>query len=484
MPKTSRVSYQPQVLVDIRAPPAISSDSESDSHPPIAASDDNRSPPPSILPASPIDLLNPSNSSVDEPAGIVFRLLIFVDNAIAAEVRFDYRVDQIQLPKHITDSNDNEECKWGSYAKGALYALQRGGNHLKQVGIAYLLALESANNLNISPTENIEYDRLIENEFLGLKNGILDQSTVLLSSYGCLTFMDCKVLTVSGDKTANIWTISEDFNETVSKTLLSHLGTYQVAKWNGTKVSLKILDKDSYSDPKSINAFKHELTLLEKVKHPNVVQFVGAVTQNIPMMIVSEYHARGGLTSYLQKKGRLSPSKAVRFALDIGRKKRMHAASIIVLLDSNFHHAVLETVARVKSKKNDTKDDKTFQLHHVFTMDNDNRAEERPTLIDRKDNIFIISNFKSKYPMLQLDLRLISDVVVVIVSTTCGGIAFAYAGQPVITGYFLAGSVVGPGGLDVVSELVQVETVAQFGVIFLLFALGLEFSMVKEYFLL
>lgn len=141
--------------------------------------------------------------------------------------------------------------------------------------------------------------------------------------------------------------------------------------------------------------------------------------------------------------------------------------------------AVLETVARVKSKKNDTKDDKSFQLHHVFTMDNDNGAEETPTLIDRKDNVFIISNFKSKYPVLQLDLRLISDLVVVIVSATCGGIAFACAGQPVITGYLLAGSVVGPGGLDVVSELVQVETVAQFGVIFLLFALGLEFSMAK-----
>ncbi|KAK9289164.1 hypothetical protein L1049_017638 [Liquidambar formosana] len=96
-------------------------------------------------------------------------------------------------------------------------------------------------------------------------------------------------------------------------------GSYQVAKWNGTKVSVKILDKDSYSDPESINAFKHELTLLEKVRHPNVVQFVGAVTQNVPMMIVSEYHPKGDLGSYLQKKGRLSPSKALKFALDIAR---------------------------------------------------------------------------------------------------------------------------------------------------------------------
>ncbi|XWS13094.1 hypothetical protein CRYUN_Cryun36dG0008100 [Craigia yunnanensis] len=96
-------------------------------------------------------------------------------------------------------------------------------------------------------------------------------------------------------------------------------GSYQVAKWNGTKVSVKILDKESYSDPETINAFKHELTLLEKVRHPNVVQFVGAVTQNIPMMIVSEYQSKGDLGSYLQKKGRLSPSKVLRFALDIAR---------------------------------------------------------------------------------------------------------------------------------------------------------------------
>ncbi|AET04420.1 integrin-linked kinase family protein [Medicago truncatula] len=77
-------------------------------------------------------------------------------------------------------------------------------------------------------------------------------------------------------------------------------GTYQVAKWNGTKVAVKILDKDSYSDPDTINIFKHELTLLEKVRHPNVVQF-------------------GDLTGYIQKKGRLSPSKVLRFSLDIAR---------------------------------------------------------------------------------------------------------------------------------------------------------------------
>ncbi|KAL2920765.1 Integrin-linked protein kinase 1 [Bienertia sinuspersici] len=103
-------------------------------------------------------------------------------------------------------------------------------------------------------------------------------------------------------------------------------GMYQVAKWNGTKVAVKILDKDSYSDPESINAFKNELTLLEKVRHPNIIQFVGAVTQNIPMMIVVEYHSKGDLGGYLQKKGRLSPSKSLKFALDIASGGQLKVA--------------------------------------------------------------------------------------------------------------------------------------------------------------
>ncbi|KAL1817427.1 hypothetical protein DCAR_0521856 [Daucus carota subsp. sativus] len=134
-----------------------------------------------------------------------------------------FRVDDIQFPKdnpnsldkdHANNSAKKEECNWGTYARGALYALQRKGNHLRQgitgylcgsdgldssglsssaaVGVAYLLALETANNLTVLPEENIEYDRLIENEYLGLKNGILDQSAILLSRYGCLTCMNCK----------------------------------------------------------------------------------------------------------------------------------------------------------------------------------------------------------------------------------------------------------------------------------------------------
>ncbi|GAA0151211.1 carbohydrate kinase [Lithospermum erythrorhizon] len=125
------------------------------------------------------------------------------------DVRFS--VDKVQSKAHLEQAT--EDCQWGNYARGAIYALKTKQRIMKgitgiicgfdgldssglsssaAVGVAYLLAFECANNLNVSPLENIEYDRLIENEYLGLKNGILDQSAVLLSSYGCLTCMNCK----------------------------------------------------------------------------------------------------------------------------------------------------------------------------------------------------------------------------------------------------------------------------------------------------
>ncbi|XP_078444027.1 galacturonic acid kinase isoform X2 [Wolffia australiana] len=134
------------------------------------------------------------------------------------EVKFS--VDEAQQPKTTrminleNGNNVHEEANWGDYAKGAVFALQKSGKQVTKgitgficgsegldssglsssaaVGIAYLLALEYANTLTLTPVENIELDRIIENEYLGLRNGILDQSAILLSNYGCLTSMNCK----------------------------------------------------------------------------------------------------------------------------------------------------------------------------------------------------------------------------------------------------------------------------------------------------
>ncbi|MBN1218732.1 MAG: hypothetical protein JXM69_07385 [Anaerolineae bacterium] len=105
---------------------------------------------------------------------------------------------------------------WGNYIRGAVLALQQT-NQLKHglvgvvggempigglsssaaVTIAYLLALESANRLDVPAKENVDLVRFTENTYIGLKNGILDQSVILFSEYNHLTFIDCETVEVN-----------------------------------------------------------------------------------------------------------------------------------------------------------------------------------------------------------------------------------------------------------------------------------------------
>lgn len=80
---------------------------------------------------------------------------------------------------------------------------------------------------------------------------------------------------------------------------------------------------------------------------------------------------------------------------------------------------------------------------------------------------------------MQEDFRLIVDLVSVLAAAAAGGLIAALFRQPVLLGYLLGGMIVGPAGLGLIKELVQVETLAQFGVAFLLFALGVEFSLAE-----
>lgn len=80
------------------------------------------------------------------------------------------------------------------------------------------------------------------------------------------------------------------------------------------------------------------------------------------------------------------------------------------------------------------------------------------------------------HKVVQEDFRLIVDLVLVLAAAAAGGLFASLLRQPVILGYLLGGIVVGPAGLGLIKELIQVDTLAEFGVAFLLFALGVEFS--------
>ncbi|MCF6179128.1 MAG: cation:proton antiporter [Geopsychrobacter sp.] len=71
-----------------------------------------------------------------------------------------------------------------------------------------------------------------------------------------------------------------------------------------------------------------------------------------------------------------------------------------------------------------------------------------------------------------------ADIVVILLAAFCGGLVAHRLKQPLILGYILAGVFLGPlsGGV-LVSNLHDIENLAEIGVALLLFALGLEFSL-------
>ncbi len=74
-------------------------------------------------------------------------------------------------------------------------------------------------------------------------------------------------------------------------------------------------------------------------------------------------------------------------------------------------------------------------------------------------------------------MGLAGDIIVIVVAAFIGGLIAQRLKQPLVIGYILAGVAVGPhtGGVTV-SDIHEIEMLAEIGIALLLFALGLEFS--------
>ena len=79
------------------------------------------------------------------------------------------------------------------------------------------------------------------------------------------------------------------------------------------------------------------------------------------------------------------------------------------------------------------------------------------------------------------NLRLVSDLALILISAGVVTVIFKLLKQPIVLGYIVAGFLVGPHLhiFPTVTDIADVEVWSEIGIIFLLFALGLEFSFKK-----
>ncbi|CAN1793309.1 Integrin-linked protein kinase 1 [Linum perenne] len=96
-------------------------------------------------------------------------------------------------------------------------------------------------------------------------------------------------------------------------------GEVYLVKWRGTEVAAKTIRSSIASNPSVKSTFIKELGLWQKLRHPNIVQFLGVLTHSDRLIFLTEYLRNGSLYDTLRKKGRLDPHTAVAYALDIAR---------------------------------------------------------------------------------------------------------------------------------------------------------------------
>ncbi|GFR45868.1 hypothetical protein Agub_g7320 [Astrephomene gubernaculifera] len=86
----------------------------------------------------------------------------------------------------------------------------------------------------------------------------------------------------------------------------------------GQEVAVKIL-KDVQDDSSQYQEFLQEVAIMRKVRHKNVVQFIGACTRKPNLCIVFEYMSGGSVYDYIRREGQLKLSAILKLAADVAR---------------------------------------------------------------------------------------------------------------------------------------------------------------------
>ncbi|CAM0913566.1 unnamed protein product [Alopecurus aequalis] len=100
---------------------------------------------------------------------------------------------------------------------------------------------------------------------------------------------------------------------------LGSFGEVYRGEWHGTEVAVKkFLQQDISSD--ILEELKAEVRIMKRLRHPNVVLFMGAVTRVPNLSILTEFLPRGSLFRLIRRpNNQLDEKKRIRMALDVAR---------------------------------------------------------------------------------------------------------------------------------------------------------------------
>ncbi|KAM3241258.1 hypothetical protein ACQJBY_054321 [Aegilops geniculata] len=144
---------------------------------------------------------------------------------------------------------------------------------------------------------------------------------------------------MSGSSSANLGKLSCSSTKTISSVMddvaedeiswedlhigerigLGSYGEVYHADWNGTEVAVKkFLDQDLSGV--ALEQFKCEVRIMSRLRHPNVVLFLGYVTQPPNLSILTEYLPRGSLYRLLHRpNSKVDETRRLKMAFDVAK---------------------------------------------------------------------------------------------------------------------------------------------------------------------
>ncbi|KAJ4714110.1 Kinase family protein [Melia azedarach] len=168
---------------------------------------------------------------------------------------------------------------------------------------------------------------------------------------------DCIEIPTDG---TDVWEIDARQLKIESKVAAGSYGDLYKGTYCSQEVAIKVLKPERVST-EMLKEFSQEVYIMRKIRHKNVVQFIGACTRPPNLCIVTEFMARGSIYDFLHKqKGVFKLPSLIKVAIDVSKGMNyLHQNNIIhrdlktanLLMDENEVVKVADFgVARVQAQ--------------------------------------------------------------------------------------------------------------------------------------
>ncbi|KAL9659899.1 hypothetical protein QQ045_024709 [Rhodiola kirilowii] len=171
----------------------------------------------------------------------------------------------------------------------------------------------------------------VESQLLKTKDKLVPTQPLqaLVDQHSTLTYHLPSVVDIPNDG-VDVWEINSKQLKVGDKVAAGSFGDLYKGTYCSQEVAVKIL-KPERVNADMLREFSQEVFIMRKIRHKNVVQFIGACTQSPNLCIVTEFMSRGSLYDFLHKqKGKFDLPTLLKVAIDASKGMNyLHQNNII-----------------------------------------------------------------------------------------------------------------------------------------------------------